>query len=59
MGDSDEYPGWALPLIYRRMLWQQYGVVMPDFDFQELLNAIRLYGLENERRNNQISKLEK
>ncbi len=50
-GDSDTYPDWALPLIYRRMLWQEYGIAIPDFSFEDVMLAIRLRSLEAQRQN--------
>jgi hypothetical protein len=51
MGDNDEYPSWALPLVYRRMLWQEYGIAVQDFSFEDMMLAIRLRALEAERQN--------
>ena len=55
MGDTDEYPSWALPLIYRRVLWQEYGVPLPDFNFEDMLLALRLRSLEAQRSQNKKS----
>jgi hypothetical protein len=49
MGDTDEYPSWALPLIYRRLLWQEYGVSLPGFDFEDMMLAFRLRSMEAQR----------
>ncbi|MCI0551268.1 MAG: hypothetical protein L0287_09955 [Anaerolineae bacterium] len=46
---TDEYPAWALPLLVRRMLWQQYGIAFLDYEFDDLLQAMRLNSLEVER----------
>ena len=51
-GDSDEPPDWALPLVYRRMLWKEYGIVVPDFMFSDFVDAIHFHGMEAERRRN-------
>jgi len=31
------------------MLWQEYGVSIPDFSFEDMLLTIRLRSLEGER----------
>ena len=50
MGETDEYPSWAAPLLARRMLWKDYGISLgDDLEFEELLLAMRLHGLETER----------
>jgi hypothetical protein len=41
-----------LPLIYRRLLWQEYGVAIGDFTFEDMIIAIRLHSMEVERENN-------
>lgn len=49
MGTTDEYPAWATPLLVRRMLWKEYGIAFKGYRFDDVLQAIRLHGLEVER----------
>lgn len=51
-GESDEYPAWALPLIVRRMLWKEYGVAFGEIQFEDVLKAMRLHSMENQRDKN-------
>lgn len=39
-----------LSLNARRVLWQEYGVVVPGFDGEDAINAIILHGAEVKRR---------
>lgn len=48
-GESDEYPQWALPLLTKRMLYQDYGIVFSDMSLSDVLDAMRLRTLENQR----------
>lgn len=59
MGETDEYPLWALPLLARRLLWKEYGIPFEDFEFEDVLIAMRLQKLETDRDNYQIEKMKK
>lgn len=48
-GETDEYPDWSLPLLVRRMLWQQYGIPFKDLEFGDILQALRLHTMERQR----------
>ncbi len=56
MGDTDEYPQWALPFLTARMLWQSYGIQVSSYDMNFLLGALRLHSLENQREKNTRTK---
>lgn len=47
---TDELPLEFLPLNARRILWEEYGVVLPGFDGDDALDALRLHRLESKRK---------
>ncbi len=47
---TDELPLEFLPLNARRILWEEYGVVLPGFSGDDAIDALRLHALENRRR---------
>lgn len=59
MGETDEYPLWCLPLLARRLLWKDYGIPFDDFEFNDIMLAMSLQNLENQREQYQLEKLRK
>lgn len=59
MGETDEYPAWALPLLVKRMLWKDYGVNIGDLEFEEVMLAMSLRSLEANREQYQADKLKR
>lgn len=49
MGEMDEYPSWALPLLVRRMYWKDYGIILDALTFEEMLDVMRLNTMEKQR----------
>jgi len=57
MGEDDTPPAWATPLIVRQMLWKNYGIGFDDFEFRDVILAIKWQGLEAQRHNYQMDKI--
>jgi hypothetical protein len=58
VGETDEYPIWALPLLPRRIMWKEYGIPFSDFEFPDVMLMLRLQGLENRREKNILQKMQ-
>ena len=52
MGEADSPPDDFLPLIARRVLWQEYGISLP-MEFDDAYMAILLHSAETAHQNAQ------
>ena len=55
-GETDELPSVFAGLLFRRMIYKDYGVVLPDFGPDELMAALYLRNVEATRERNDARK---
>lgn len=49
LGEIDELPYELVPISVRRLLWKEYGIVLPDFTGDDAIDALILNDAEKQR----------